>query len=237
MRKDEYLNILSDRLNVLPADEYRDNKEYFEEAGEDNEEEVIRELGDVEELARRIIRENMGDRVVSQPMSSETYGAGNGLYNDRSKLYNQNTQPYNAQNGAYTHMNMPYSQNNEPYTQINGQPYVPYQSENSGLSTGWKVVIAILTSPLWIGLVIGALGIIFGFGVASVACFFSGIASIIAGIAIVGTSFATCMLFVGGGFIAIAVALGLLMATVSLARLVVKAFKAIFGKKEVPYYM
>lgn len=234
MRKDEYLNILSDRLNVLPADEYRDimeyYKEYFEEAGKDNEEEVIRDLGDVEELARRIIRENMGDRMAGQPVNPETYGAGKGIYN-------QNTQAYNTQNGAYTHMNMPYSQNNEPYTQINGQPYAPYQPKSSGLSTGWKVVIAILTSPLWLGLVIGALGIIFGFGFTSVACFFAGIASIIAGIAIVGASFATCIFFVGVGFIIIAVALGFLMATVSLARLVIKAFNAIFGKKEVPYYM
>lgn len=103
MRKDEYLNILSDRLKVLPAEEYRDimeyYTEYFAEAGEENEEEVITELGDVEELAKRILSENN----------------------------TQSEQQYNTQNGTYTHMNAPYGQSEQTYTQVNGQPYTSQQ--------------------------------------------------------------------------------------------------------------
>lgn len=238
MRKDEYLNILSDRLNVLPADEYRDimeyYREYFEDAGEENEENVIRELGDVEELAKRIIKENMDEGETSQSTAYGSYNAGSNTYNNNSGAYNQ---PYSTQNGTYTNMNAPYGQSNQPYTQMNGQPYVPYQPKESGLSTGWKVVIAILTSPIWLGLLIGVLGVILGFGVAAAVCFFVGIATIIAGIAVVGASAATCIFFVGGGLIVIAVSLALLMATVALSQLVGKVFRAAFGKKQEPYYM
>ena len=88
MRKDEYLNILSDRLRVLPLEEYNDimeyYKEYFEDAGVENEEKVINELGDVEELAKKIINENM-------PISN----IQNGMYIERDIPYGQNSQPYN----------------------------------------------------------------------------------------------------------------------------------------------
>lgn len=241
MRKDEYLNILSARLNVLPADEYTDimeyYKEYFEEAGEENEEDVISELGDVEELAKKIIKENMGDEGVNSSMTSQTYTSNYEPYNNKEKLYNQKEQPYISQNGTYAQMNAPYNQNNQTYTQMNGQPYVPYQPQKSGLSTGWKIVIAILTSPIWLGLAAGACGIVFGFGVAAIACFFTSIATITAGLALIGTSGATCMLFVGGGFIVLAVAFAMLMVAVGVSYLIGKAFTAIFGKKEQPCYM
>lgn len=87
MKKDEYLYILSDRLRVLPVEEYNDimeyYKEYFEEAGVENEENVINELGDVEALAKKIINENM-------PLGD----AQNGMYIRSEVSYVQNGQQY-----------------------------------------------------------------------------------------------------------------------------------------------
>lgn len=225
MRKDEYLNILSDRLNVLPAEEYRDimeyYTEYFAEAGEENEEEVIRELGDVEELAERILSEN---NVQSQ-------------------------QQYNGQDGTYIHMNA-YGQGGQAYTQMSGQPYAaqqtymsqqPYapqqQLQKTGLSTGWKVFIAIVTFPIWIGIVSAVAGMIFGFGVGAVACFFAAITTIVVGISVIGSNVAGCILFIGAGLIVLTVAMVLLLASVGMAHLVGKVFKAIFGKRQQPQYM
>ncbi len=176
MRKDEYLSVLADRLKVLTIEEYNDTmeyyKEYFEEAGEDKESEVIKELGDVEELAKKIIKENLGEELSS----------------------NENM-------------------------------------ANQGLSTGWKVAIIVLTFPVWIGLICGVAGIVFGFGAGAIGCFVGGIACIIAGFATLGASGATCLLFVGVGLIIIAVSLMLMMASVGIAQLLGKLCKLIFGKK------
>ena len=99
------------------------------------------------------------------------------------------------------------------------------------------MAIAILTFPIWIGLVAAAFGTIFGFGVAAVACFCAGVATIVAGFSIIGVSVWTCLLFIGAGFIVIAVSLGLLMASVGLAHILGKVFTAIFGRKEQPKYV
>lgn len=197
MRKDEYLSILSERLRVLPAEEYNDimeyYKEYFEDAGSENEEAVIKELGDVEVLAKKIISENMSSN--------------------------------NSQNGTYVNGDAFYAQS--------GQSYVPYQQEQ-GTKNGinGKALIAILTIPLWIGLIAGLFGVVFGLGVASVGCIIAGIVCIITGCTLLGTSVGTCILFVGVGFIVIAVALGLSMATFSISHLMTKLYRKIFGNKK-----
>ena len=241
MRKDEYLNILSNRLSILPAEEYRDimeyYKEYFEEAGEENEEEVIKELGEADELADRIIKENMGENVAMNGATSKTYSTNIELENDKDKLYGNENQPYSSQNGTYTQMNIPYGQNGQPYTPMSGQAYAPYPPQQQGLSTGWKVVIAIVTFPIWIGFVAAAFGLIAGFGVAALACFCSGIAVIVLGICTIATSVGTSMYFIGGGFIVLAVGFGLLIACVSISHLVGKIFDAIFGKKKKNAYI
>lgn len=65
MNKYQYLNILDSRLkNALPKEEYHNvmqyYNEYFADAGMDREGEVIEELGDPENLAKKIILESTG---------------------------------------------------------------------------------------------------------------------------------------------------------------------------------
>lgn len=233
MKKDEYLNILAARLSVLPADECRDimeyYKEYFEEAGEENEEEVIGELGDVEALAQRILSEN---GIELNNTNAQLYDNKNETYYDNAQLYNGVNQPYNHYNQTYSNGNGTYNQYNAPQYDNFGQPIPP---KKEGLSTGWKVLIAVITAPFWIGIVGGIFGCIFGFGVGALACFTTGIAIIISGISTIALGFGTGLIFVGAGFIVLAVALGLLMASIGLAHLVGKAISAIFGNKNKSY--
>lgn len=244
MRRDEYLQILSDRLRVLPGDEYKDTMEYyteyFEEAGEENEEAVIRELGDVEELAKRVIQENMGEQHVTynqtygqQQMPTPEYAYGQQQMPTPEYAYGQATGQ--SFNGYGYNSNQPQG----AYPINNGQPYYnPYnQPQQQGLSTGWKVVIAIISFPIWGGLVAGVIGLILGLGGAAVGCFIGGMATIVAGFAVLGSSGATCVLAIGSGLLVMAIALGFLMGTIGIAQLVGKAISAIFGKRKQQKYI
>lgn len=194
MNKSEYLKILSEKISSLPHEEYCNimeyYTEYFEDAGVD-EAAVMDELGSPENLAAKIMEENMG--------KGESTG----------QMYGQNVPPY------------PY-----PYPYPQPQP----QPQPAGLSTGWKVVIAILTFPIWIGIVGAVIGIVCGFGAAAVGCFVASIATLSAGFAILFSSASTGVLLIGAAFIVAAVALGFLMAVIGIVQLVVKLLKFIFAK-------
>lgn len=61
MNKDTYLNELAHHLRKLPKDDYQNAMayytEYFEEAGPENEAQVIAELGDPKEVAAELVQE------------------------------------------------------------------------------------------------------------------------------------------------------------------------------------
>lgn len=79
MNKSEYLNELRKYLKRVPKQDLDDAleyyEEYFEEAGAENEQKVIDELGTPKELAKRIIIEcvdkNFSDDYESQEISNE----------------------------------------------------------------------------------------------------------------------------------------------------------------------
>lgn len=203
MNRSEYLRILSERITSLPRDEYNNimeyYTEYFEEAGEGNDEKVIEELGRPEALAEKIISEST-DKNVQGNMG---YNAGT-------------DQSCNPEIGMVYNQKVP--------------DYYP-QPEKAGLSTGWKVFILIITFPIWIGIVAAIGGVIFGFCAAMIACIGAGIATLVAGLAVVATSSGASLLFIGGGFLAITVALCLLMAVVGMGTGIVKFIKWLFGNK------
>lgn len=68
MKKTEYLAELDRYLRKLPEADYKEAMEYFteyfDEAGEDKEEEVIRELGTPKEAANEIIHNILGKTLV-----------------------------------------------------------------------------------------------------------------------------------------------------------------------------
>ncbi len=167
MSKNEFLNQLSTLLSDVPTEE-RDEvlayyREYIEDAGLENEEAILEELGTPEAVATEI----------------------------KSGMLNRNNQDINYSSNTVKHSPEPYSsiQNDQTYSYNYGstaqQPPAPKQKHNL-LLVILAIIGIILLSPIWIGLLSGLLGIllgifgtifglIFGFGIAGIACFIAGI--------------------------------------------------------------
>lgn len=80
MNKEKYLAELSKKLRKLPRQEYMSAmayyREYFEEAGSENEEQVINDLGTPSEVANEIIR-SRAYKKVNEPIRSVKKGFSN----------------------------------------------------------------------------------------------------------------------------------------------------------------
>ena len=207
MRKDDFLNELERLLKDLPEGDRMDAIEYyydyFDEAGVENEQKVIRELGSPERVAQTI-KENFKASDYSEPGD---YSAPNdyGAPEEREK---------SCQNHNDT----------EHYGEIYEQSPSTEQGTKSEKKTSWILIaiIAVLTFPLWIGVVAGLFGAVVGiigglFGVvvgllgASFGLIIGGIACCIAMIfqaAFIGPA----EIMVTIGVCALLVALGLLFA-------------------------
>lgn len=76
MNREEYLKRLSFLLKDLPEEEIEDAiayyEDYFEEAGEEKEEQVIKELGSPEKIAR-MIRDSVQGNQASSEYTEEGY--------------------------------------------------------------------------------------------------------------------------------------------------------------------
>ena len=76
MNREEYLKRLSFLLKDLPEEEIEDAiayyEDYFEEAGEDKEEQVIRELGSPEKIAKMISRESIQKKDTGRKLTKIT---------------------------------------------------------------------------------------------------------------------------------------------------------------------
>lgn len=176
MRREEFMKELEYRLRVIPAMEREDAlayyENYFDEAGPENESQVIQELGSPEAVAEKII----GD-----------------------------TQHTGAQ------------QTSEPKAETSKE------EKKQGLSKEVKIliaVIAVLTFPLWIGIVAGifgtvigilgaAVGVAFALVAASIGFLVGGILLIIRGIIQIALNPAGGMICIGLGALLTALGIGL----------------------------
>lgn len=217
MNREEFLRqlemLLSDVSEEERADAMAYYRSYFEDAGDGNEASIIEELESPQKVAESIkkdlgiISRTVNESRNTQYQNGQSYGQSNPYQNNQT--YGQGN-PY--QNGQ------PYGQSN-PYQ--NGQTYGQQNvyTEKKKMDTTTMVlliIIAVLTSPLWIGLVMGAFGIlvgliatIFALAVSIVAIVFSllvtGVALIIGGfVGIIGGELAAGLGVIGGGFIVLA---------------------------------
>lgn len=167
MNKYDFLSRLRSALSPLPREE-RDAamnyyEEFFSDAGEDNEQAVIASLGSPEELAKSIVDENSRDNPASSNSGSVSSSAPAEGFNNQTVGSNNSASGFNP-------------------------PPTPAQK-----ASGWTggqialfVVLAVLSAPIWLGLlcaVFGVIvclfaavvGIIAAFGACSVAFFVSGL--------------------------------------------------------------
>lgn len=242
MKRDDFINELERLLTDIPEGDRIDAIEYyydyFDEAGVENEQKVIRELGSPERVAQTI-KENLGVTGYSESRDYDKRG-GYGEPGD-----------YGAPNdyGAPEEREKSYQNHND----TNEQSSSTEQGTKSEKKTSWILIaiIAVLTFPLWIGVVAGLFGAVVGiigglFGVvvgllgASFGLIIGGIACCIAMIfqaAFIGPA----EIMVTIGVCALLVALGLLFAWLFVmfvahwipcwVRAIVKGIKSLVNRK------
>lgn len=215
MNRQEFLRQLESLLYAIPANERADAlayyNDYFDEAGIENEQNVIQELGSPQKVAQSII-ENFRNSGYEQTFENTT------------GQYSQNT----YQNYHHT--------------------------EKKKLKT-WQIVLlivlAIIGSPIWIGLATGLFGVVIGI-IASVfativSLFGSGLGLMFGGIIVAGVGVLGVMVrplegvtSMGVGLILTAIGILLLLLSVlitfawlpKLIKIIVKWVKGLFHRNE-----
>lgn len=226
MNRAEFLRQLECLLqNISPTEReealqyYND---YFDDAGSENEQDVIEALGTPARVAENIKRDLYGAGYGNE----ETYG--------RAPVRGREVIPYQERSSRTKAQSAKQQKENE---------------KESKLSVGWIVLIVILciiASPVLfgvgsgvLGIVMGALGTLFGlivgwfglilgFGVAAVALFFVMILMLVLGISSLFYSPWVGLMLLAGGLICGGVAILFLMLTVAMAGIITPAiFKGI----------
>ena len=169
MSKNEFLDQLFELLSDISPDEREEAltyyREYIEDAGLENEEAILEEIGTPEEVASEI------KSGIFNKNSQDIDYASNKVKNC-PETYSSTSQNNQQENASYS---------GNQYQQSN----TPQKSSNTVLII-LAVIAAILLSPAWLGLlgtVFGAVigffatiaALIFGFGLAGVICLFVGV--------------------------------------------------------------
>lgn len=172
MSKNEFLNQLAILLSDVSPEEKEEvlayYREYIEDAGLENEEAILEELGTPETVAAEI---KLG--MLNK--------------NNQDINYSSNTVKHSPETYTFTQNDQTYSHNYENTAQQ------PISKQKPKLLLIILAILGIiLLSPIWIGLLSGLLGIllgvfgsifglIFGFGIGGLACFIVGIIVFFAG--------------------------------------------------------
>lgn len=179
MNKNEYLDRLSKLLADISYEEHEEAlsyyREYIEDAGIENEQRVIEELGTPEHLAQEI-REELFKKGEPSKRQGEPISAPELSANSNSENTNNSYQEHNKQYNNYHNNNRNHNDNRNAKAQ--------QEKDNS---TAILIIIAlVLTSPLWFSLACTIIGTIItcivGFGAAGIVCIITSIVLIIAGI-------------------------------------------------------
>lgn len=225
MNKEEFLQRLRNLLSGIPMAEaeeamayYRD---YFADAGVENEARVIEELGSPEKVAENI-RKDLG------------YPAE---HNQEAAYRDPYPNPYPEQNaGSHSYENRTYGEYTTGYgTAANTRAASTESEKKEQGTTGW-IVLAICTCWLWGPLLIGAAATLFGLIVAAIGTVIGLAAAsfglIVAGIVLIGVGIAKMVISPAGGMVLLGV--GMLLVGISLfgsvlvALIVGKAVPALF---------
>lgn len=212
MTKYEFLGDLSRLLADLPEEERKQAlhyyEDYFVDAGEDHEQDVLKELGSPEDIADQIKNDGTGDISYGDSARSHAADAPQLYQTSRHTQDDPSTQyTSGSQNGWHK---MPGSQNSgsdsqtgwnqtsDNYSNTNGSQtsYQQADQKRSGFfakmdqsNTLIMIIVLIVTSPVWGSVLISIAGILLGIVSAIVGIFaamiFGGAGSAIGGVATV----------------------------------------------------
>ncbi len=219
MNRTEFLNELAQELVGMPEEERSQAlqfyTEYLEDAGEENVQAVLDELGSPQQLARQLIAncgvpETPAEAPAQQPQQPPAASAAQEPQQKNSQQepsatqweYHYAYEPSESEPAQAPSWNEP-SQNSS-YEYGYG---ASAQKSGSG-SDGWLwIVIAVLTAPLWLGVVAAVAGILIGVVAGVLGMVVGGIAAIIAGLAFRSLSLSGTLMTAGAGLVSIALGL------------------------------
>lgn len=240
MNRKEFMSRLESRLwNISPAEReealqyYND---YFDDAGAENEQTVIETLGDPEKIAETIKRDLLREENIRKASSSDRelipYG----------KTESEKTESEKMEYGGRESWDGQYAGSGSVY-----EPPREKEKKTTGGTTPLLIVLAVLAAPIWLPVVLGILGalfgglvawfaMIFGFGVAAAALL--GVLLfliILGGMCVMLNPFVGLVLW-GCGLICGSIGLVFLMLTVAMAGIATPAiFRGIawiFGRRK-----
>jgi len=228
----EFMEELQVLLGELPAEEreeaLRYYESYFEEAGADQEQVVLEELGSAGRIATQILRDYRMEN-------------GGGMYTEQG--YREN------ENGKQSPVKYTGEEQKTESSQSSGITIT-----KKGLSGGGLVIailIAILTFPIWIsllatafGLLMGlfgaGIGIVFGFGFGGIGCLIGGVVAFVLGavksvaVPVVGAGMIAIGLVVFGvGCLMIAAVGGIIKLEIWVVKGIINLFSRMFHGKKV----
>ncbi len=234
MTKSEFMKELTGLLSKIPEDEKNDAlqyyQDYFADAGITDEMLVPNSVGTPKQVAEKIIGEAIYSE--SQEQTAETLKDVPAEKNENRQKNYYNGQA-NQDKGTYYNSSA-YAQNNHN-TQFSGNG----STDNTRLILG--IIIIIVTSPVWIGVVAGVGGILFGILAALVGVIIgfgvAGIALMIT--AFLSSGFAGGILLMGTGMLLLALAIVLIIPLVMycgqflpwLIKEVIHLVQSLLGKK------
>lgn len=235
MTREEFLRrlneLLSDVTDEERAEAIRFYEEYLDDAGPEQEAQVLAELGSPEKVAA-IIRANVpGSRVQQGPAAQEAQAAGPA----------GSGAPPASSAAAGASIPLP------PYARPGAVPPAP---PRKGMSdrTILLIILAVVLFPLWIGLAGAVFGVLMGIVGAAFGFFFGGVGTIIGIVTVLvantpaafGAGIPVGLFMVGLCLLALALGVALITAAVWLVawllpacwRLAKRAWRALTGKKE-----
>ena len=228
MRKEEFLEQLEMLLADISAEERAEAmafyRSYFEDAGMGNEEKILAELESPEKVAE-IIKRDLG-MVCTTEVNADDVNSENFTESAQGTTYRNSTQGGVFQNDTENVHGTAYQSN----TQSTQNTYGTYaDSEEAKRENERKntiilvlvIVLGVLTSPAWLGILTGLIGTIFGLSVALIAITFAmfvvGIAFVGAGLTmLVSVSALAGIAFIGAGLFVLALAVLLLLADIEI---------------------
>lgn len=183
MKKEEFLRELEHLLSEISEEERADAlafyQSYFEDAGEENEASIMEELQSPQQVAESILR-NLGcvqtvDYAGNTGAGDSAGSASNtGYYNTHESV----NSGYTSENSGYTNASSGYANANYGSAGQNGS-YMGGNVTNKKdktVATVLLIVLAVITSPLWLSLLaciasalFGVVCIVFGVIVAVIA--------------------------------------------------------------------
>ena len=231
MSRKEFMEELQVLLGELPVEEreeaIRYYESYFEEAGADQEQVVLEELGSAGRIAAQILRDYRMEN-------------GGGVYTEQGYQETENDKQTPVQYAEKKQTN-----------KTTGSGVTITKKGLSGGALVVAILLAILTFPIWIsilatafGLLMGlfgaSIGITVGFGVGGIGCIIGGVAAFVVGIVktitvpVVGAGLiAMGLLAFGVGCLMIAVVGGIIKLAIWIIKGLINLLGRIFhGKKE-----